>query len=311
MKMVSGLDSMARFYKNPVMWSDTIHQFSADSIQAVIKDQSLSKINMISNAFIVSQQDSLYYNQIKATEMVAFFSNNEIYRFDALGGASALLFMEEDSVVTIMNHKECKMLTARIKDRTIKRTRYINELKQDAHPIFLVNKEDMSLRGFQWHEQLRPKSRNEVTSRSVRKSWREVLQQTVFPDYYYTGKFFPQDRDTIFAYKKHVDSLILAKRASRQRNSTGMKPNRVDTIRVSRSDSIGVMNPYRDNSFQEEILDTVIVNKKGTQSELVELSKKELRRQKKELRREQRKLRKLQRQQHRLAIKEKRRKRSL
>ncbi|MDO4736275.1 MAG: OstA-like protein [Bacteroidia bacterium] len=292
----TGLDSMARFYKDPVMWSDTIHQFSADSMQAVIKDQALSKVNMITNAFIASRQDSVYFNQIKATEMVAFFSNNEVYRFDALGGASALLFMEEDSIVTIMNHKECKMLTARLRDRTIKRTRYINELKQDAHPVFLVNEADRTLRGFQWNAQRRPKSRNEITDRGVRKSWRATLQASEFPDYYYTGKFFPEKRDSIVLYKSYVDSVILAKKLQKQREAERKKYMDSLANKSLEGDSLSVPKPLRDSSGL--VVDSLAVAPDSAAlasglevAKSKELSAKELRKQRRELKKQKKELR--------------------
>ncbi|MBQ5827361.1 MAG: hypothetical protein IIW47_01030, partial [Bacteroidales bacterium] len=109
----SGLDSMSRFYGRPVMWQEKVNQFSADSIQGVIKNGALSKVDLLSNAFIAAQQDSVYYNQIKGAEMAAYFRDNELYRFDALGGVSAIFYMEEKGVISLMDQEECKMLTAR------------------------------------------------------------------------------------------------------------------------------------------------------------------------------------------------------
>ena len=303
----TGLDSMARFYKEPIMWSDTVHQFAADSMQAVIKNRALSKVNMISNAFIASRQDSVYFNQVKATEMVAYFSNNEIYRFDALGGASALLFMEEDSVVTIMNHKECKMLTARIKDRTIKRTRYINDLKQDAHPIFMVTPEEQTLRGFKWSGDKRPMSRFEVTDRGVKKSKRVELANTEFPDYSYTGKFFPEKKDSIVSYKIYVDSIILAKKIEKER---AQREKREKERMHSVADSLKMPEPIKDSVDKEVIeaveisKDSVFVGERGEFALDQKLSKKELRRQKRYLKKQQR----LKRKQEKIALREQKKK---
>lgn len=303
----TGLDSMARFYKEPIMWSDTVHQFAADSMQAVIKNRALSKVNLISNAFIASRQDSVYFNQVKATEMVAYFSNNEIYRFDALGGASALLFMEEDSVVTIMNHKECKMLTARIKDRTIKRTRYINDLKQDAHPIFMVTPEEQTLRGFKWSGDKRPKSRFEVTDRGVKKSNRLELANTEFPDYSYTGKFFPEKKDSIVTYKIYVDSIILAKKIEKE---WAQREKREKERMHSVADSLKMPEPIKDSVDKEVIeavevsKDSVFVGERGEFALEQKLSKKELRRQKRYLKKQQR----LKRKQEKIALREQKKK---
>jgi Organic solvent tolerance protein OstA len=135
--LYTSLDSIARLYSKPILWYDEKNQFSADSIQAVITEGRLNKINLLSNALILSQeQDTSFYNQIKSTEMTAFFKGNELYRFDALGGASAIVFMAEDSLISLMNQKNSKMLTASIKDRVIQRVKYIEEIKEDVYPVY-------------------------------------------------------------------------------------------------------------------------------------------------------------------------------
>lgn len=144
----TGLDSMARFYGRPVMWYNGINQFAADSIQGVMKNRQLDKVNLLSNAFIAVQEDTIHYNQIKASEMAAYFSNNELYRFDALGGVSAIFYMEEDSTITLMDQEECKMLTARIRNNEIQRTRSIGDLKQNVFPVYNLPLENQRLKGF-------------------------------------------------------------------------------------------------------------------------------------------------------------------
>lgn len=200
----TGLDSMARFYKRPVMWYNAINQFTADSIQAVIKNRQMSKANLLSNAFIAVQEDTVHYNQIKATEMAAYFRNNELYRFDGLGGVSAIFYMEEDSTITLMDQEECKMLTARIKDNQIQRTRSIEDLKQNVFPVFNLSLEEQRLKGFEWRGEERPETRFDVTSRKVRKSSRAVISATELPEFIYTHKYFPDAMPPIMDYRQYI-----------------------------------------------------------------------------------------------------------
>lgn len=200
----TGLDSMARFYINPAMWQDGKNQFTADSIQAHIKNEQLNKINLISNAFIATQEDSIHYNQIKSTEMAAYFSNNELYRFDALGGVSAIFYLEENGELTLMDSEECKMLTARIKDNQIQRTRSIQDLKQNVYPLYNLPLDQQRLRGFLWRGDERPKTRFEVTDRVIKESRREEMESIPLPTYKYTQKYFPQQADLILKYKENI-----------------------------------------------------------------------------------------------------------
>ena len=67
----TGIDSIARLYIEPVLWSDAKNQFLSDSIFIQIRNDSLYKADFINNAFIITQEDTVHYNQIKSTEMMA------------------------------------------------------------------------------------------------------------------------------------------------------------------------------------------------------------------------------------------------
>lgn len=200
----TGLDSMARFYGRPVMWYNGINQFAADSIQGVMKNRQLDKVNLLSNAFIAVQEDTIHYNQIKASEMAAYFSNNELYRFDALGGVSAIFYMEEDSTITLMDQEECKMLTARIRNNEIQRTRSIGDLKQNVFPVYNLPLENQRLKGFDWRGGERPATRFEVVTRGIRESRREEIQGMELPEFIYTHKYFPDAAPPIMEYREHI-----------------------------------------------------------------------------------------------------------
>ena len=200
----TGLDSMARFYGRPVMWYNGINQFTADSIQGVIKERALEKVNLLTNAFIAIEEDTVHYNQIKSAEMMAFFSDSELYRFDALGGVSAIFYMEEDSTITLMDQEECKMLTAKISNNEIRRTRSIGDLKQNVFPVFNLSLESQRLKGFEWRGEERPASRQEVTPRTVRQSYRKELDAVALPEFIYTHKYFPDAMPPIMDYRKMI-----------------------------------------------------------------------------------------------------------
>ncbi len=193
----TGIDSMARFYSNPVMWQEGKNQFSADSIQAQIKNGKLKKVNMLSNAFIISQEDSVHFNQIKSTEMVAYFAENELKRFDALGGVTALFYMEEDSVITLMDREECKMMTVKFKDNEVQRVRSIGDLKQNVFPVYNLPEEEQKLKGFNWRGEERPVTRFEITDRKLKPSRRAEMIEIEKPKYRFSQKYFPDLTDKI------------------------------------------------------------------------------------------------------------------
>lgn len=213
----TSLDSIARFYNDPILWSDQTNQFTADSIQVALRGNALHKANFIENAMIVTQEDSIHYNQIKSVEMVAYFNNNDITRFDALGGVQALLFFaERDTTITLMNQKECKLLSAKIVEREIQRVQYVGDIKSDMHPTHDLPKEQMHLRGFSWRADRMPKDRYEITYRVVKPSERGRLKDIRFPRYPQTKIYFPEDHKMINNLKNSIDGKIAQENRDRQ-----------------------------------------------------------------------------------------------
>ena len=201
----TGIDSIARLYIEPVLWSDAKNQFLSDSIFIQIRNDSLYKADFINNAFIITQEDTVHYNQIKSTEMMAYFKKNDIWRFDALGGASLIFYMEEDSTYTMINQKECKILSALIKERKIERIRYYDQLKSDLLPIYDLPINKQRLRGFKWLEERRPKSREEVMPRAIRSSQRHRLKAEPMPEFKQTSLYFPDSMQHIVEIKESLN----------------------------------------------------------------------------------------------------------
>jgi len=172
----TGIDSIARLYGKPVFWNDVKTQITGDSTQLVVENKTLKKALFISNAFIASQELKKYYHQIKSPQMIGYFDNGELYRFDALGGVNAMFFIAEDSLVTTVNTKEAKIMTAVIKNKAVQTIFYLQNVKSQADPIFKIKKSDMTFKGFEWREADRPKSRFDLSPQKVRKS--EIYKDT-------------------------------------------------------------------------------------------------------------------------------------
>lgn len=201
----TGIDSIARLYKEPVLWNDTINQITSDSIQISFRNNALYKANMISNAFIAAQEDSAHYNQVRGTEMIAFFRDNDIYRFDAIGGASMIFFLrEKDSLITTMNRKEGRIISSTIKERQIQKIKYIEELKNDAYPTYNLTEEEKYLRGFVWFPERRPTSREEVCNRSVKASRRKQTDAIPLPLYPVSEIYFREEKEAISDYRNSL-----------------------------------------------------------------------------------------------------------
>lgn len=199
--LFTSIDSIARLFTDPVIWYEIRNQITADSMQFLLRNQALDRGYLFSNAFVISEEEpDKYYHQIKSPEMIGYFHDNQVSRFDALGGVNALFFVAEDSVITTMNQKECRLMTGRLKDGQVQRILYTEKIKSDAYPIEGLTEDKARLRDFNWMPQLRPVTRYDVTSRPVHPSGRqEMTPSPWFPAFRYAGKYFEGYMEGIIA----------------------------------------------------------------------------------------------------------------
>jgi len=208
------LDSLVRLYRNPMVFNEGNRQYSADSIFVVIHGQAVEKASLMSNAFITTCEDSLSrsYDQIKGAEMVAYFdSTGVLSRFDALGGASALFFLEENDRLATVNKVESKMLYATFHDGELQRIYYFEDAKNDAYPVVQLPKEERLLKGFRWDPDKRPSGPEDITLLKPRGSERTSYLARPHPEYRQTNRYFPGYINKIYKEIARRDSLAVAR----------------------------------------------------------------------------------------------------
>ena len=186
------LDSIARLYINPIVWNEGRRQYSSDSLFALVKSNNVDRVSLQGNAFIITQEDSLLFDQIKATEVMAYFDSTAVLsRFDALGGATALFFLKEKEKIGTVNKVETKMISAWFKDGDIDRIFYFDAPKNDVYPLPQLKSPDRSLRGFEWQPGRRPKSRKDITTLELRPSERTAYARRPRTTFKQTDIYFP------------------------------------------------------------------------------------------------------------------------
>ncbi len=186
------LDSIARFYRDPVVWNEQRRQYTSDSLFVLVKDQKVDRANLISNAFVAIKEDSLLFDQIRSTEVMAYFDDEmALKRFDALGGVNAIFYLEENDELATVNKVEAKLMSATLADGDLESLYYFEQPKNDAYPIVQFPQKDRLMKGFTWRDDERPKSKEDITTLSIRPSQRQELESRPEPVFRQTDRFFP------------------------------------------------------------------------------------------------------------------------
>ncbi len=234
----SDLDSIARFYKDPVIWNEESRQYYSDSLAVLIKKGRVDRASLMSNAFVVTQEDSLLYDQIKSAEIMAFFdSTSALRRFDALGGATAVFFLRENDRLATVNKVESKMLSGNFVKGNIDRIYYYDSPKNDAYPVVQFPQQERYLKGFRWIPELRPTGKQDITTLSIRPSQRKMYAERPRARFKQTDIYFPGYIKSVYASidARERARAEAARKKREQQALEGKGDSVVDTLAVKDS----------------------------------------------------------------------------
>jgi lipopolysaccharide export system protein LptA len=156
-------DSTLYFYKSPVLWSDG-NQMTADSISMLIENNAISKIFMVTNAFIISKDTLTNFNQIKGRKMTAQFKNQQLHRVLIEGNGESLYFAvdEKTNTLTGMNKTICSNMVIRFKDKRVNNLSFYVKPEADFVPPHELKDDQKKLEGFIWKAMQRPKKQDVI-----------------------------------------------------------------------------------------------------------------------------------------------------
>lgn len=192
----NSLDSIIRLYLDPVIWHES-NQFNADSILILTHDNKLKKADLLSNSFVIAKMDEEHFNHIKAADVVAWFDEGELSRFDSFGGVTRLFFFEEDSIITMMNRMECRVMSAQLEEQEVSVVYSFENIKSDIHPIDSLRADEKRIQGMMERYNERATSRFDVSNRRVRKSIRKKMEAIEPPLFNYSKLFFKEEREPL------------------------------------------------------------------------------------------------------------------
>lgn len=158
-------DSTMRMYKEPILWSDE-NQLTADSLFITNRNNQLDSLVLHDNAFIVSVDSIKGFNQIKGKSMIGWFKENELDRIFVDGNAQTVYWVREsDGTLIGINFAKSSTMRIELENKAMKRIIYFSTPTEVMYPENEMPQGEEKLKGFQWLEELRPMSRNDIFRR--------------------------------------------------------------------------------------------------------------------------------------------------
>jgi lipopolysaccharide export system protein LptA len=161
----SNSDSTVRCYTHPMVWTEG-SQLSGDTINLILKNKKIDKMDMFPNAFIVNVEktDSTHFNQVGGVRLRGFFHDSKLSRVVIDEDVESIYFARDSAthVATDMNHSISSRMRLLLKNNEVTDLVYITKDDHTYTPIVKVPEDERILKGFIWKPKDRPISKESI-----------------------------------------------------------------------------------------------------------------------------------------------------
>jgi lipopolysaccharide export system protein LptA len=152
-------DSVIRLYREPIIWAEE-NQLTADSMSVFTKNQKTDRLELYNTAFIISQVDTVRFNQTKGRSLIGYFKDNEIYKIDIKGNGEVVYYLLDEEMVAGIDQSKCADIQVLLENGKP------SEIYEFENPEGVINPplpiKAIRLEGFKWHDNLRPKKKADI-----------------------------------------------------------------------------------------------------------------------------------------------------
>ena len=114
------------------------------------------------NSFIIAEQDSGRFDQIKGKNMTGYVVNGELNHIDVDGNGQTLYYAREKNEVIGINRAESSNITIRFKEGRINKIIFQKKPEGDLKPLLNIGENEKFLSNFNWQGAERPKNKEDI-----------------------------------------------------------------------------------------------------------------------------------------------------
>jgi hypothetical protein len=136
-----------------------------------MKNKKMDNMLLQHDSFIVNTEDadSTNFNQIKGKVINGYFKDNKLSSMFVDGNAESVYYVKEDSSYTGLNHLVSGRLKILLDDNKLQSITAIRSIDASITPMENLKEEERVLEGFIWKPKDRPKSKEEIIPKLVKK----------------------------------------------------------------------------------------------------------------------------------------------
>jgi lipopolysaccharide export system protein LptA len=158
----SEIDSTIRLFGRPILWNE-INQLTADTVYIQMANNEIEKLFLNKAAFIVSQEDSLHFNQLKGKKITGYFYKSELKKIDIRGNGESIYFAaDDDSAYIGVNKAVCTDMLIYLDSNEVQSITFIAQPVATLYPVNEIPWQELQLKGFKWFGDKRPKRKEDI-----------------------------------------------------------------------------------------------------------------------------------------------------
>lgn len=154
-------DSTILLHITPILWAGT-RQMTSELIEMKSMVNAPDEVRMYNNAFIISKQDSIMFDQIKGKNMIGYIKENTLYKIDVDGNGQTLYYAQDKNEIIGLNSTESSKITILFKEGKVDRIKFFSNPESVLNPLNQLSDEQRRLGGFGWFANKRPLSKYDV-----------------------------------------------------------------------------------------------------------------------------------------------------
>nr|MDA3930588.1 hypothetical protein [Prolixibacteraceae bacterium] len=121
-----------------------------------------NEVYLNENSFIIQQNDSTKFNQIKGKNMVGLINGQILYRINVNGNGQSIYYPADDKEYIGINKAESSNITLYLSDNQINRITFIGSPVGTMKPLIEQVSPESHLDGFNWRIKERPTNRYDI-----------------------------------------------------------------------------------------------------------------------------------------------------
>lgn len=152
-------DSLFQLYQTPILWTDTITQLTADTINIRLKNNQLHQLDLYKSALIVSTKNESTFDQIAGATIHTYMEKGKIEYLDVIKSSESIYFIQDEQKAYVGPNKSTSdNMKLVFKNDSVSKIKMYGKVSGKISPMKNINPNNFKVTGFKWELEKRVKS---------------------------------------------------------------------------------------------------------------------------------------------------------